>query len=509
MPALNPLMLARRSRHLVGLWLLCLASGLMAASPAAAHRIREAAPEPVGAETGAGETVTGPSTFESAPTTSGSNPVAGSPAGQEAGEPGGAHHRRANLARSCEVELEASTSLLSGAQPLTLHGTLECPQVAPAAASAATTGQMIEIFRHEAGVHGFVLLASVSTGANGTFALTPPAADANGAFYARYGSARSAHVRVRVSPAVTLQASALSGAQLQLAGSHRRTDALGAEGGGANVVTFTGTVTPAETGARVSLQRQNAGAGGRWRRVGRGEVRPDGTYSITHAFHAAGEANIRVVVRGRRSSAGASPILSYVIAKHQNPRLTIYSSADPIAFGESATISGTAGQEANRTVTLLARTRSGTFAPVAQAETGASGEYSFADQSPLQDTIYRVSDGHTSSTILREMVQFALTASPPADAVQAGQPVTFSGSVSPVPAGGEVRIESQEPSGIGFHTVATAPVDADGSYSIAYAFPAGAVVARVEVPSDEENLARTSEPMDIQVSPAPQDGVDG
>src|SRR4029077_20781432 len=115
-----------------------------------------------------------------------------------------------------------------------------------------------------------------------------------------------------------------------------------------NKVTFTGTVSAADAGAIVVLQRENAVGNEEGRRIGLGQVGQGGTYAITHTFAVPGDVNIRVVVRPRKlNSRGASESLSYEISQAQNPALTIHSSADPISYGQPLTISGTIAAAAN------------------------------------------------------------------------------------------------------------------------------------------------------------------
>ena len=74
--------------------------------------------------------------------------------------------------------------------------------------------------------------------------------------------------------------------------------------GAPNQQTFSGTVTPADVGARVILQRQNAVTGDEWHRIGIGQVVAGGStggeYTITHTFRVPGDASIRVLVRSDR-----------------------------------------------------------------------------------------------------------------------------------------------------------------------------------------------------------------
>ena len=76
------------------------------------------------------------------------------------------------------------------------------------------------------------------------------------------------------------------------------------ETGAPNRETFSGTVSPADVGARVILQRQNAVTGDEWHRIGIGQVvaggSTGGTYTITHIFRVPGDASIRVLVRSDR-----------------------------------------------------------------------------------------------------------------------------------------------------------------------------------------------------------------
>src|SRR6202035_4822689 len=100
---------------------------------------------------------------------------------------------------------------------------------------------------------------------------------------------------------------------------------------------------------------------------------------IVHHFVVPGDANIRVVVRPREVNvAAATTPLSYEISQTENPRLTIETTADPLAYTQSATISGVlAGAAPGTQVTLLARTLDAGFAPLVTARTGAGGAYDF------------------------------------------------------------------------------------------------------------------------------------
>jgi hypothetical protein len=300
-----------------------------------------------------------------------------------------------------------------------------------------------------------------------------------------------------------------------------------------NRVTFTGTVSPADAGAIVVLQRQNAITGNDWHRIDRGVVDASGNFTIVHRFIVPGDANIRVLVRSqRRNVPSASNVLAYSISQAQNPALTIQASADPIAFGENVTISGKLGPGAGQPVagqplTLMARTRrQHGFGPVAQVITNTAGEYSFPPQSPVNSTFYRVDSTvlvcpppppggvacknvrrrrhRISSAVLYEGVKDVMTAQVSATTVQAGQTVTFSGTVAPDHTGHVIYLERQNPHGSGFHVIQVSFVGAGSTYSIVHRLYApGVKVLRVFIPGGPENQGAASPPLAITVTPAP------
>jgi hypothetical protein len=265
--------------------------------------------------------------------------------------------------------------------------------------------------------------------------------------------------------------------------------------------TFAGTVSPSDPGALVALQVAYGASGEYWRSVAFGRVGSDGSYSIAHAFRTPGEASVRTIVQARKlhMAAAISEPLAYVVGQTQNPQLTIQSSADPLAYGQSVTISGVAAGQANQPVTLLARA-AGHFAVVATGTTDARGDYTF-DQAPLQNTYYKVTDAAAESTMLFEGVSYALSPDPVADTVQAGQQLTFSGTLAPARVGQVVQLERQYPSGIGFHVVELTTVGDASDYTVVHAFDTvGANLMRIKVPGDDGHLSSTSVPFTIAVT---------
>jgi hypothetical protein len=412
------------------------------------------------------------------------------PAGASAAK----HQAKGNSA--CRISAFAAPRFIQSGESASVFGQLRCP------AGTSVSGQAVTVLQRSAGAPGLSTAGTPTTDANGNYALTTPALLTNSVFYATSGSAHSPHRAVKVAPKVTLSGPP-DGSQLFTgAGPFRR-----AKGLPSNTVTFKGNVSPANGGALVALQRENTVGIEEWHRIGRlSHVAQDGTYSITHTFGAPGDANIRVVVRpSKANAAAASEALSYEISQAQNPALTIQSSANPIFYGQPVTISGTIASGAGTPLTLLARTRTQkTFLPIATTASTAGGAYTFPVQTPVQSTSYEVTGAGKTSTHLFEGVKYGLTAAVSAKTVQAGQPVTLSGTVTPGHVGHAVYLQAQYPSGVNFHVIQVGMVTAGSTYSISYVpYVAGAKKLRIKVPGDPENQGVASSLFEVGVSPAP------
>jgi hypothetical protein len=411
----------------------------------------------------------------------------------------------------CRVSIEVAPHEITAGDPVVVFGRLIC-------AAGGEAGQTVRLYHHLVGLPGFTYVQSTTTDAHGfyEFARADGVVETNRAWFVRAHGAQSAGKRIRVA------------AQVGLSGPPEGSQLLT---GPANKVTFSGSVSPADVGARVVLQRQNAVTGSEWRRIDLGFVQPGGSFTIVHTFRFPGDANIRVLVRSqRRDIPSASTPLAYVISQAQNPSLSIVASSDPILFGQSVTISGTLSVgSGERAVTLLARTRGQRFAPVAQATTNTGGEYSFPAQAPGNSTFYRViSNSNTcpppvrqaatacpldlrnpelrgvKSAVLYEGVRDILTAQVSATTVQAGQPLTFSGSVAPDQSGHIIYLERENAARNGFHVVRVSEVASGSTYSIVHrVYDAGTKVFRIYIPGGPENLGTASQPFTITVTPAP------
>jgi hypothetical protein len=409
------------------------------------------------------------------------------------------HHRHAHAhalaAKHCRVGFNVVPRFVEAGETALAFGVLLCP------AGTNVSGQTVTLFQHTAGSGGASAVGTASTESTGLFQLATPALFANSTFYATAAGAKSPKRAVKVSPKVTFTGPPDGSTLFTRAGPFTRVphNAL------SNRVVFSGTVSPADVGAQVVLQRENAVGPEEWRLIGRGLVGPGGVYSIPHTFVVPGEANIRVVVRAtRRHARGASEPVSYQILQAQNPALTIESSADPIFYGQPATIHGTIATGPGTTLTLLAHgRRQHDFLPIATTVSTTGGAYTFAAQTPLANTIYRVTGAGKSSAVLFEGVKYLLTAVPSTSTVQAGQPFTISGTVSPAVAGHPVYLQQQNAGGIGYHPVQVGVVSAGGSYSITHVpFNAGMRKYRIKVPGDPGNQSVASAAIPILVTPA-------
>ncbi len=412
----------------------------------------------------------------------------------------------------CAVNISVAPREITAGEPVTVFGRLLCHNPNRAA------NQVVKLFHHIPGTPGFAYVQSTVTNAQGfyEFQRADGVVETSRIWHVRSQGAESADAGVRVATQVTLSGPP-EGTQILTGPEH--------------AVTFTGTVTPADVGARVILQRQDAVTGGEWHAIDITRVRTGNSFTIAHTFRYPGDANLRVLVRSQgRNVPSASDVLEYEVSQTQNPQLTIDASQDPIVYGQSVTIGGVLAGGAHQPVTLLARTvlHRG-FAPVAQAMTDSAGNYVFPAQTPIDSTYYEVQSGPLAvppgggpsttpdgsgaappatggkaSAVLSVGVKDLLVAQVSATSVQAGQSLTFSGSVTPSHPGHLVYLERRDPSGPDFHVVEVGTVNPDSTFSIAHqVFGAGTEVFRVRVPGGPENVGTASQLFTIDVTPAP------
>ncbi len=388
----------------------------------------------------------------------------------------------------CRVTLNVAPRLITAGESVLAFGHMSCRT------PNEEDGQTVTLYESSASSPGFSVAGTTTTDAHGFYQLSSGALTVNSIFYATAGPARSPQRNVKVAAQVTV-----AGPPEGVVPTNLRT-------GRHNRVTFTGTVSPADAGALVVLQRQNAVKGDEWHRIDFGVVGKEGSFSITHTFVVAGPANIRVVVHsGRRNIASPSNILTYEISQAQNPSLTIESSANPISYGQSTTISGTVAGAPDTAVQLLARTAPhGPYTQVGEAKTNASGAYTFAPQTPLANTFYKVQGAGKRSAVLFEGVKYVLTAGVSDTTVQSGQSLTFSGTVTPGETGHVIYLERENLAGTNFHVIEVGTVSAGSTYSIVHTFfSVGTSIVRIKIPGGPQNATTNSQLFTIQVTPAP------
>jgi hypothetical protein len=395
-------------------------------------------------------------------------------------------HKHPSRHGRCAVNINLAPHQIAAGDSVVVFGRLRC------LGAGASAGRSVQLLQSSAASPAFSVVQSTSTEAHGFYELTVAGVQSNSVFYVRSHGASSGRRDVRVAAQVTL-AGPPEGAQLLT--------------GHSNSVTFTGTVNPANAGADVVLQRQNALTGNEWHRIDRGTVKADGSFSILHTFVVPGDANLRVLVRSEhRNIPSTSGLLTYEISQSQNPQLTIAASTDPIAFGQSVTISGTGAGVAGMPLTLLSRTAAQHgFAAVAEVTAGPDGSYTFPAQLPVNSTLYQVQAAHhLRSAVLYEGVRDVLGAAVSPSTVQAGQALRFSGTVAPDHSGHVIYLERKNASGTGFHIVQVATVGPGSSYSIAHTvYDTGTKVFRVSIPGGPENEGLSSPPLTVTVTPAP------
>ena len=235
--------------------------------------------------------------------------------------------RNAQAQTGCSVNLEATPSTIAPGAPLGLAGTLSCPE------GASATGQTVTLYQKVAHTPGFSVTATATTEAGGAFQFSLSEVEANSVYYVRCDGSRSARTKVKVAVQVDIEAPA-AGAELFIGIGHAAYQhvtghsssstttaenssssySTSADSANANVVTFTGTVSPDDAGATVALQREYRKE--RWHRIGIGQVDGEGKFSIPHTFFQPGEANLRVVVRSHRTyETSVSAPVTYHLAR--------------------------------------------------------------------------------------------------------------------------------------------------------------------------------------------------
>ena len=211
--------------------------------------------------------------------------------------------RDARAGAGCSVNLSATPSSVAPGAPLTLTGTLGCPE------GVGADEQQVTLYQKVAHTPGFSAVATTATEANGAFELSLSGPALDGTFYVRCDGARSARVKVEVAMQVSIEAPA-AGTEL-LAGRDRASD------GAIGSVEFNGTVSPAPASATVALERLERN-GKVWSLLGHVQLNGEGKFSISHTF-ACGEKILRFVVRthGLDRAVASAPVTYQIAPRHK------------------------------------------------------------------------------------------------------------------------------------------------------------------------------------------------
>ena len=279
-----------------------------------------------------------------------------------------------------------------------------------------------------------------------------------------------------------------------------------------HAITFAGQVSPGHAGQTIELQAQR-GDSHDWNTIKTARLDSSSGYSIPVAWRFPGPRNVRAVFPGdARNTRGISAVSSVVVEQTEVPDFTIQSS-DPIVPNQApTTISGTllassgGAAEAGVSVALYtSQPRHHSWSETQTTTTGADGSYSFTVQGST-NALYQARTTFTPvrrSAVVFQGVQDVVSITSSATAPVVGQPVTFSGNVSPGKPGDAVYLERLGKDG-SWHIVGSSRLDRASDYSIGWTFGTpGAKQVRVQVLGDPQNVTGASAPVAITVTLPP------
>ncbi|HMC68859.1 MAG TPA: hypothetical protein VKJ07_06885 [Mycobacteriales bacterium] len=347
--------------------------------------------------------------------------------------------------------------------------------------------QTVTLWHRLAGRRFFTPVERVRTDPNGFYDIprAEGVVNTNREWFVRADGARSRTVHERVIAEVTANAPAAATTN--------------------EPIVVKGRVTPNHAGERVFLQEQVGQTSDDWRTIASGFVRGGSNYSISHRFRVAGTHTLRTVFRGdRRNLRAESSSVDVVIEQAQNPDLTLGAAPDPIADGQSVTLSGKlAGAGAGQPVTLLAHQHNQNgFVPVGTELTSSDGTFSFG-QSPDHNTVYRVQALNRKSALVYVAVRDVVTIAVSSTKVTTGQTVVFSGGVSPNKTGHSIELQLLGNDG-DYHTIQSGTVGSGSSYQFDHVVQSpGQKTYRVRIDGGPINAGGSSVPVTITVTPPP------
>jgi hypothetical protein len=395
--------------------------------------------------------------------------------------PAGAHPLR-----NRELTIAATPNPISAGEGVLIYGALHRPHSAH---------QPIYLYHRLGRQRRFTFIGRTYTTALGfyEFRRAEGVVISNRAWFVRGpGFTHSRTIYERVSALVTAQASTASALTGQ-------------------PVMFTGSVSPAHRFQRVLLQQQRAAAGNGWRTLHAARTNGSSAFTFVHRWRVPGVYTLRVLLPGDRvNTTSFSDEITVVVQQRQVSGFTIATSQQIIPDGSQATVSGVLDQpggttpEANTEVTLLARASRGAVHAIATTTTSPNGSYSFT-VSPTTNEVYQVRTTlapRRHSARLWQGVSDVVTVSASPTIVQVGQPISFSGTVSPDKAGHLIFLQRLDPAGhwvnVGVHLLST---------QSAYGFTRdlgrpGAYTFRVRIYGGPVNVGGASAPVQVTVTDA-------
>jgi hypothetical protein len=277
-------------------------------------------------------------------------------------------------------------------------------------------------------------------------------------------------------------------------------------------ITFTGQVSPGHAGQLIKLQAQK-GDSNNWTTIKTGRLDATSSYSIPFAWRVAGPREVRAVFpRDPRNARGISSVGTVIVEQTEVPDFTIQSGDSIVPNQTPVTISGTlqepSGGAAQAGVSVALYTsppRQHSWSETQTTTTGPDGSYTFTVQGST-DALYQArttfAPGRHSAVVFQG-VQDVVSITPSASAAVVGQPVTFSGNVSPGKPGDAVYLERLGKDG-NWHIVESSTLDQASNYSISWTFGTpGDKQVRVQVLGDPQNVTGVSDSVPITVTLPP------
>ncbi len=200
-------------------------------------------------------------------------------------------------------------------------------------------------------------------------------------------------------------------------------------------------------------------------------------------------------------AAGAAPV--------HNRGLTIQAAPRQIIAGEPVLIYGrlVGPNRANQIIHLYHRINPAPrFSLIGTTRTNAVGQYVFTRAEDIVETnrswfvrgvgVNRAAHSRT----VHERVAALVTLASSASSGFTRHPLVFSGHVTPGHAGGRVRLQEQNASGSGWHTIKRGRIGAGSDYNISYAWRVpGSYDVRVLFGGDVRNTAAPSDPVTVVI----------